>query len=73
MLNDEQLWDKCGTGQKITYEDIGIDPPNHKDGLQTYREGFELDSDINIFTELAIGFIMIIGVSVTIVMLIIGY
>ena len=64
MLNDEQLWNKCGTGQKITYDDIGIDPPNHKDGLQTYREGFELDSDIDIFRELGISLIIIIGVTI---------
>jgi len=67
MLNDEQLWDKCGTGQKITYEDIGLDPSKHSNAIQTYSESFELASyfefasDTDILREIGISLIFIVG------------
>ncbi len=30
MLNDEQLWDKCCSGQRITFGDLGLDPTTRK-------------------------------------------
>ena len=64
MLNDKQLWDKCGTCHKITYDDIGLDPSKHSNGIQTYTESFELASDIDIFREIGVILIIIIGATI---------
>lgn len=64
MLNDEQLWAKCGSGQKITYDDIGLDPSKHCNGIQTYSESFELSSEIDIFREIGASLIIIIGATI---------
>ena len=45
MLTDEQLWQKCGSGQTITKEDIGLSGDNRHDGHQTLREGFDTYED----------------------------
>lgn len=70
MLNNEQLWDKCGTCQKITYRDLGINPSKHNNGIQTYAESFELASDIDIFREIGVSLIIIIGASIALHMFI---
>ena len=45
MLTDEQLWQKCGSGQTITREDIGLSSDNRHDGTQILREGFDIPED----------------------------
>lgn len=69
MLNDEQLWAKCGSGQRITFEDIGLDPSKHRNGTQILREGFEpVDPDIlkKIDITLLILFILAILIAILI-------
>ena len=63
--------EKCGTGQKITYDDIGLDPSKHSNGIHTYTESFELASDIDIFREIGVSLI-IIGATIALHMFIIG-
>ena len=64
MLSNDELWNKCGTGQRITYDDIGLDPSKHINGTQTYAES-ELASDIDIFREISGIFVIIISATIT--------
>ena len=61
MLSNDELWDKCGTGHKFKFEEIGLDPSKHHNGTQVLREGFELESDIDIFREIGGIFVIIIS------------
>jgi hypothetical protein len=70
MLNDEQLWDKCGTNKKITHDDIVLDPQNYHNNTQTYTENFELASDIDIFREIGVSLIITIGATIALHMFI---
>ena len=70
MLSNDELWDKCGTGHKFTFEEIGLDPQKHKNGTQTLVEGFELKSDIDIFREIGVALILIISATIALELII---
>lgn len=41
VLNDEELWNKAGSGQPITRDDMGLNQNNRENGLQSLNEGFD--------------------------------
>lgn len=41
-LNDDQLWDMAGQNQPISKDDIGLEPAESTDGLQSFMEGCEM-------------------------------
>ena len=69
MLTDEQLWDKCGSGQPITREDLGLSSENRHNGVQTLREGFEVPENgtiiANVMADIIV--ILLIGIIISII------
>lgn len=45
QLNDDDLWNRAGSAQKITRVDIGIDNNNIKNGLESLNEGFNFGDE----------------------------
>lgn len=44
VLSDEEIWDKAGSGQPITHDDLGLKKDNRKDGTVVLTEGFDFSS-----------------------------
>ncbi len=44
MLSKQELWNKAGTNEIITREDLGIDPSDNDYGIVILNEGFTLKS-----------------------------
>ena len=63
MLTDEQLWEKCGSGQRITFEDIGLDPSKHRNGTQILREGFTVCTFVDVLKEFGVTLLIILAIS----------
>ena len=70
MLNDEQLWAKCGSGQRITFEDMGLDPTKHRNGTQIHREGFEISEGVSLCYNIGMIILTAIGVVLLVMTLI---
>ena len=47
-LSDDELWNKAGTGQTITRDDMGLTPVNNQDGLDILTEGFDYKGFLSI-------------------------
>ena len=41
-LSNDDLWDKAGSGQPITRDDLGISSDTRNNGTQVLKEGFDL-------------------------------
>lgn len=66
MLNDEQLWDKCGSGQRITFDDLGLDPYTRRNNTQIHRKDFGISNMAQLYYNIGIVLIsgMVIGLLV---------
>lgn len=70
MIRNKNLLDKYESGQKVTYKDIGLDTRNYIEDTDTLDKGLDLASDIDIFREIGVSLIIIIGATIALHMFI---